>query len=187
MLVEAECCWSVVVPGKYVEKNGRVPGNVIMNLLLKYLLKIKATKDYGYFLAVTDLKSIGGGYIEDSYGYVPFPVKFSCRMFTPIAGEIMVGIVHKVQSEGVFLKSGPMNFVYLSAQKMPNYHFEPDGEKPSFLNNDQSRIEMGVAIRFVILAVRWVQRMEGEFAVLASLVGDSLGPISLTGYDGLDI
>ncbi|KAG9131975.1 hypothetical protein Leryth_017182 [Lithospermum erythrorhizon] len=186
MLAETDCCCHVVVPGKYLEKNGRVPGNVIVKALLQYLLNIKAMKDYGYFLAVTNLKSIGSGHIEDSCGCAHFPVNFSCRIFTPIAGEIMVGIVHKVLRFGVFLKSGPMNYVYLSAQTMPNYHFEPGGENKSFLNNDRSRIQIGVAIRFVILAARWAET-EGEYGVLASLVGDSLGPIALAGNDGLDI
>ncbi|GAA0171130.1 hypothetical protein LIER_41087 [Lithospermum erythrorhizon] len=72
------------------------------------------------------------------------------------------------------------------AQTMPNYHFEPGGENKSFLNNDRSRIQIGVAIRFVILAARWAET-EGEYGVLASLVGDSLGPIALAGNDGLDI
>ncbi|GAA0175072.1 hypothetical protein LIER_28325 [Lithospermum erythrorhizon] len=76
------------------------------------------------------------------------------------------------------------SFKSLSELNKPN--LSPEEEYQVLLNNDRSRIQIGVAIRFVILAARWAET-EGEYGVLASLVGDSLGPIALAGNDGLDI
>lgn len=42
----------------------------------------------------------------------------------------------------------------------------------------------------MVLGVRWIEKrrlVKKEFVMLASLVGDSLGPISLSGSDELDL
>ncbi|KAL3846261.1 hypothetical protein ACJIZ3_003664 [Penstemon smallii] len=64
----------------------------------------KATKDLGYFLAVTTVQSIGEGKVRQQSGDVLFP-------------------------HGIFLKCGPTDQVYLSHLKMADYQYVP-GENP---------------------------------------------------------
>jgi DNA-directed RNA polymerase-4/5 subunit 7 len=72
---------------------------------------------------------------------------------------------------------------------MPNYQYTSE-ENPVFLNDELARIENNVLVRFSVLDVRWIEKMwdmRRDFMMLASLVGDSLGPISLCGSDELDL
>lgn len=175
----------VVVPIKILEKNKKVLTSVVAKRLLLQMSKMKACES-GYMLAVTKLISIGLGDDKFSSQHIIFPVDFCCRVFTPVAGEVMTGIVHKISSSGVFLKSGPMNMVYISSRVMPDYHYVP-GETRRFMRDDLSKIEIGVVVRYVVLAVRWIEDKWREFRVLASIDADGLGPVSLNGLDGLDL
>ncbi|OIS98856.1 PREDICTED: DNA-directed RNA polymerase V subunit 7-like [Nicotiana attenuata] len=197
MLCDLEILFYVVVPMKDIKESGQVPGSVVIKHLLDHLACVRVTEDCGYFLRITKVKSIGNGkmYQEklnngklmELSEYIIFPVTFCFRSFLPKTGEVLVGIVIKVVSNGVFLKCGPMKFVYLSVRKMPNYTYV-SGEKPFFLCDDHSRIENEVAVRFVVFAVRWNNgAVARDFNILASIEGDCLGPISLNGLDGLEL
>ncbi|XP_073053431.1 DNA-directed RNA polymerase V subunit 7-like isoform X3 [Primulina eburnea] len=184
MLHEGIFTLKVAVPVNNLDKNREVLVSVIVNRLLKQLSNIKAS-EHGYFLAVTKLRSIGQEDTNFSSQHVLFPVDFHCRTFIPVQGEVMTGIVRSVQHNGIFLKCGPMNIVYLSAQLMPDYHYV-SGEN-LYQRDDSSKIENGVVVRFMIYAVRWIEDMWRDFRVLATLKGDGLGPVSLNGLDGLDL
>ncbi|CAK9148321.1 unnamed protein product [Ilex paraguariensis] len=189
MLCEVECCYPVVIPAKSLDRSGLVPQSTIVTCLLKQLLNCKAAEECGYFLAVTNLKSIDNGKFNDSDKYLLFLVTFCCRTFLPVNGEVMLGVVQSIHRRGVFLKCGPMKYVYLSARKMPNYYYV-DGKNPYFISDDLSRIENDVVIRFMVFGVRWTtknQQVEREFMILATLEGDRLGPISLPGSDELGL
>lgn len=185
MLREVVLTHRVVIPVKSVDKNKEVLASFIVDRLLKQLSNVKACED-GYLLAVTKLISIGRGYSTFGSEHILFPVDFCCRTFTPVDGEIMTGIVHKIAHRGVFLKSGPMNMVYLAEGLMPNYHYV-SGENPAFVREDSSKIEIGVVIRYRVLAVRWIEDRWNEFRVLASITANGLGPVSLNGLDGMDL
>lgn len=188
MLCDVECLFHAVVPAKDLDSNGSVHQSLIITRLLKQLSNVKVTEDLGYFLAVTELKSIGNAKFDDSSKYILFPVTFVCRTFLPVNGEIMLGVVRKVHSSGVFLKCGPMNYVYLSSQKMPNYYYVPNGKNPFFSSDNLSRIEKDVVVRFRVFALRWTSRKnEREIMILATLEGDCLGPISLAGSDEMEL
>lgn len=185
MLCDAECCCQVIIPRKFLER-GPVYKGLIATRLLYQLSSVIATEKCGYFLAVTEVKSIGRGKPCESSTCIVFPVTFCCRTLIPKSDEIMTGTVHIVQRRGVFLKCGPMNQIYLSAQKMPNYQYIETESPPFFLSNDMSRIEKNVVIRFLIFAVRWKEDKYRQFKILASIEGESLGPISLAGTDGME-
>lgn len=192
MLCEVECLQHVAVLTKDVDTNGTVPTSSIVSSLLKQLKMCKALEEFGYFVGVTKLKTIGNAIINDeSLKYIDFLVAFNCRTLLPVKGEVMIGIVHSINRFGVFLKSGPMKVVYLSTRKMPNYYYfveeeEEEEGKPVFLsNNDLSRIEKDVVIRFTVFATRWNQRTR-DIRVLASIDGESLGPVTTAGFDGFD-
>ncbi|TQD90176.1 hypothetical protein C1H46_024282 [Malus baccata] len=179
----------VAVLPENLDQDRLVSTRTVVTRLLEDLLREKADKDLGYFLAVTGLKRIGKGEVVDNSGDVFFPVVFNCRMFLPCKGEIMEGVVHHIYRLGVFLRCGPINYVFLSARKMPNFRYVA-GESPVFLNDDLAKIEKDVVIRFKVLGVRWIEIRDDirkEFVMLASLEGDSLGPLTLPGPDGLDL
>ncbi|KAI3700791.1 hypothetical protein L2E82_45429 [Cichorium intybus] len=185
MLCEVECLQHVSISTKDLDKTGKIPASSIVTKLLKQLTIYKALEEFGYFLGVTKLKAIKNGINHDSKKYIDFLVVFNCRTLLPVKGEVMIGIVHSINRFGVFLKSGPMKVVYLSTRKMPNYYFVDEGE-PVFLSNDMSRIENDVVVRFVVFATRWNQRTR-DIRVLASIEGESLGPVSSAGLDGFEV
>lgn len=189
MYREVECLQHVVIPTTDLDTNGTIPTSSVVTNLLKQLTIYKALEEFGYFLGVTKLKAIGNGRKHESTKYIDFLVAFNCRTLLPMKGEVMTGIVHTISRFGVFLKSGPMKIVYLSTRKMPNYYFVDDENgkgKPLFLSNDFSRIEMGVVVQFVVLATRWSQRTR-DISVLASIEGESLGPVATAGLDGFEL
>lgn len=189
MFGEVEFFVTVTILADSLDRNGLIPQRSIITCLLKDLLSLKASKDHGYFLAVTNLKSIGRGEVVNNSGDVLFPVVFNCRTFMPMKGEILLGIVHHTCRHGVLLRCGPVKYCFLSARKMPNYNYISE-ENPVFLSDGLARIENGVVVRFSVLDVRWIEKrwdMRRDFMMLASLVGDSLGPISLCGSDELDL
>nr|XP_043629877.1 DNA-directed RNA polymerase IV subunit 7-like isoform X2 [Erigeron canadensis] len=184
MFREVECLSHVVIHSKDLNTKGVCPTSSVVTNLLKQLTNLKAYEEFGYVLGVTKLKAIGNARKIGSTKYM-FLVAFNCRTLLPMKGEVMIGIVHSISRYGVFLKSGPMKIVYLSIRKMPNYSYVDEG-KPMFLCNDMSRIEKGVVVRFVVLATRWSQRTR-DHNVLASIDGDSLGPVATAGLDGFDL
>ncbi|KAL6989815.1 hypothetical protein U1Q18_015565 [Sarracenia purpurea var. burkii] len=190
MFREMEIRGRVAIPTKSLDRNGLVAHSSVVSCLLKELLLMKSTEEHGYFLAVTGLKSIGNGVFEEESRDILFPVAFYCRTFLPVNGDIMLGIVHKIHTRGVFLRCGPMKYIYLSAQKMPNFYYVQWKTREIFMNDDFSRIEKGVVIRFVVFATRWMKKhwdIEREFTILASIEGDCLGPVSLPGSGELGL
>lgn len=170
-------------------RSGLVRQKNIMYVLLLNLFNEKASKDYGYFLSVTSLKSISKQEVLDKKTRDMFlSVVFKCRTFLPRRGEILEGVVYHMFKRGVLLRCGPMKNVYLSIRKMPNYIYL-SGKNPVFFNNNGLRkIEINVVVRFVVFGVRWIEErgnIKNEFEMLATIEGDeSLGPLSLCEDDG---
>lgn len=166
--------WNVMIPAEDMDMKGLLQRSILIRLLDDFASK-KATKDLGYLVALKDLEEIGEGRIRENNGEVVFPVVFTGVTFKIFKEEILNGVVHKVFKSGVLLRSGPCETVYLSNLKMPGYEYIP-GEDPVFVNQNLSRIQIGSTVRFVVLAVDW-REAEKDFIVLASLVGDYLGPV----------
>ncbi|OMO99717.1 hypothetical protein CCACVL1_03663 [Corchorus capsularis] len=176
MFLKVEQQWNVIVsPEKLVAKGLMLQKAIVVRLLDDFASK-KANKDFGYFINVTTVENIGDGKVRHSTGDVLFPVSFSGITFKMFRGEILRGVVHKVLKHGVFLKCGPVQNIYLSHLKMPDYKYVP-GENAFFMNDKQSRIEKDVVVRFIVIGTKWMEA-EREFQALVSLEGDYLGPIS---------
>ncbi|KAG5554537.1 hypothetical protein RHGRI_012178 [Rhododendron griersonianum] len=146
MFRELEFSGHVGFPINSLDGNGSVAHSSVVTCLLKELLLLKSTKEHGYFLAITKLKSIGNGEYEEESSDIFYPLAFFCRTFLPVKGDVMLGVVHKLYNRGVFLRCGPMQFVYLSATKMPNFHYVRLKTQEVFMNDDLTRIETGVVI-----------------------------------------
>ncbi|KAG5554506.1 hypothetical protein RHGRI_012150 [Rhododendron griersonianum] len=176
MFLKVQLPWNVIIPAESLDTKGlMLQKSIIIRLLDDFSTK-KATKDLGYFLAVTTLDHIGEGKVRQHTGDVLFPVLFSCVTFKPLRGEILEGVVHKILKHGVFLRSGPIENIYLSNQKMSDYKNVP-GENPIFMNDKLSKIEKDVVVRFSVIGTKYIE-VEREFQAVVSLEGDFLGPVS---------
>ncbi|XP_077248072.1 RNA polymerase Rpb7-like, N-terminal domain-containing protein [Tasmannia lanceolata] len=176
MYLEIEMNSHVLIPPEELHEEGLMLQRAIMIHLLDDIAKKKATKDHGYFLAVTTLNSIGEGKVRELTGDVLFPVSFNCITFKPFKGEVLQGVVEKILKHGVLLKCGPIETIFLSNKTMKDYKFVP-GENPMFLSENHSKLEKNEVVRFMVLGWKWVES-EREFQLLATLEGDFLGPIA---------
>ena len=176
MFLKVELPWNVMIPAENMDAKGLMLKRTILIQLLEAFASKRATKELGYYLTVTSLDKIGEGKIREHTGEVMFPVVFSGMTFKIFKGEILEGVVHKVLRHGLFMRCGPVENVYLSHVKMPDYKYLP-GENPIFMNEKMSRIQVDTLVRFVVIGTKWME-VEKEFQALASLEGDYLGPIS---------
>ncbi|OVA05324.1 RNA polymerase Rpb7 [Macleaya cordata] len=175
MYLKVELPRNVVIPPDQLDGEGLILQRSIIIRLLEDFSSRKATQEHGYFVAPTTLERIGEGKVRQDSGDVLFPVVFTCITFKPFRGEILRGVVNKIMKQGVFLSCGPIEKVYLAAQKMADYHHVP-GENPIFMNDKHSRIEKDVEVRFMVLGTKWIET-DREFQILGSLEGDYLGPV----------
>ncbi|XP_010440351.1 PREDICTED: DNA-directed RNA polymerase V subunit 7-like [Camelina sativa] len=175
MFIKVKLPWNVMIAAENMDAKGLILKRAILVQLLDAFASKKATKELGYYVTVTALDKIGEGKIREHTGEVLFPVMFSGMTFKIFKGEIIHGVVHKVLKHGVFMRCGPIENVYLSYTKMPDYKYIP-GENPIFMNDKMSRIQDEATVRVVVLGTKWMEA-EREFQALASLEGDYLGPI----------
>ncbi|KAB2625524.1 DNA-directed RNA polymerase V subunit 7-like [Pyrus ussuriensis x Pyrus communis] len=176
MFLKVQLPWNVVIPAESLDMKGLMLQKSIVVRLLEDFASRKATKDQGYYLALTTLESVGEGKVRQQTGDVLFPVVFSAVTFKLFRGEIAEGVVHKVLKHGVFLSCGPVENMYLSKMKMPDYDYVP-GENPVFMNRKMSKIEKGTTVRFIVIGTKWLEAQR-EFQALVGLHADYLGPVS---------
>ncbi|KAJ8755672.1 hypothetical protein K2173_022267 [Erythroxylum novogranatense] len=176
MFLKVQCPWNVIIPAENLDANELMLQKSIITRLLEDFAGKRATKELGYFLAITTLDSIGEGKVRQNTGDVLFPVVYSAITFKIFRGEVLEGVVHKVLKHGVFLRCGPVEHIYLSSVKMPDYRHLP-AENPVFLSDKMSKIEKDVVVRFIVIGTKWLEA-EREFQALVSLEGDYLGPVS---------
>ncbi|XP_074284860.1 DNA-directed RNA polymerase V subunit 7-like [Silene latifolia] len=175
MFLKVQLPWNVTIPAEQLDEKGLVLQRAITLQLMDDFATKKATKELGYLLAVSTLDDIGEGRIRRQTGDVLFPICFNCITFKIFRGEILEGVVHRVLRHGVFLKCGPIETIFLSAQKMPDYQHVP-GENPMFISEKQSKIEKDVVVRFSVIGTKWIES-EREFQAVVSVDGDFLGPV----------
>uniref|UniRef100_A0ACD5WNL4 Uncharacterized protein n=1 Tax=Avena sativa TaxID=4498 RepID=A0ACD5WNL4_AVESA len=174
VFLQAEMSWNVLIHPDQLSPEGLLLRKSILTRLLEDMTNRKASKDHGYFVAVNELKAISEGKVRELTGDVLFPVTFTCITEKPMKGEIMVGSVEKILKHGVFLKSGPMENIFLSGKTMSEYKYI-GGESPMFMK-DHSKLEKGTAVRFKVMGFRWMEA-DRQFQLLATLTGDFLRPL----------
>ncbi|XP_057538502.1 DNA-directed RNA polymerase V subunit 7 [Amaranthus tricolor] len=175
MFIKVQLPWNVIIPAQNMDVKGLMLQKSIIQRLMEDFSAKKTTKDLGYLLAVTTLDEIGEGRVRQQTGDVMYPVTFSCLTFKIFRGEVLDGTVHKVLRHGVFLRCGPIETIFLSAQKMPGYQHVP-GDNPMFISEKQMKIEKDVVVRFCVIGTKWVEA-DKEFQAVVGLEGDFLGPI----------
>jgi DNA-directed RNA polymerase-4/5 subunit 7 len=174
VFLQAEMSWNVLIPADQLSLEGLLVRKSIIVRLLEDITNRKASKDHGYYIGVNELKAISEGKVRELTGDVLFPVTFTCITEKPMKGEILVGSVEKILKHGVFLKSGPMENIFLSEKTMSDYKYI-GGESPMFMK-DHSKLEKDTFVRFKVMGFRWMEA-DRQFQLLATLSGDFLGPL----------
>ncbi|XP_057805724.1 DNA-directed RNA polymerase V subunit 7-like [Salvia miltiorrhiza] len=176
MYLKSKLSWNVVIPAERLDAGGLMLQKAIITRLMADFAAKKASKDLGYFLALSTVGSIGEGKVRKQSGDVIFLVDFSCITFKALPGEILEGVVHKLLKQGVFLRCGPVQTIFLAHQKMDDYQYMP-GENPYFMNAKSSKIDKGVVVRFLVIGSKFIE-VEKDFQLIGSLEGDYLGPVA---------
>ncbi|KAE8803549.1 DNA-directed RNA polymerase II subunit RPB7 [Hordeum vulgare] len=174
VFLQEEMSWNVLISPDQLSPKGLLLRKSIIVRLLEDITNRKASNEHGYYIAVNELKTISEGKVRELTGDVLFPVTFTCITQRPMKGEILVGSVEKILKHGVFLKSGPIESIFLSEKSMSDYKYM-GGENPMFMK-DHSKLERDTAVRFKVMGFRWMEA-ERQFQLLASLAGDFLGPL----------
>ncbi|KAI0493493.1 hypothetical protein KFK09_023611 [Dendrobium nobile] len=137
----------------------------------------KASMKYGYFLSPIYINHADDGRTNQFTNEYLFKVSLNCTTMKPCKGEILIGTIYKVMENGIFLKCGPIQNIFLSEKKMKDYKFSID-EQPIFVNmNRESSMQEGTKVRFKVFDLKWIES-EKEFHVLATIEANYLGPMS---------
>ncbi|RLN29290.1 DNA-directed RNA polymerase V subunit 7-like [Panicum miliaceum] len=174
VFLEAEMSWNVLISPRELDRKGLLLRKAIIVRLLEDVTNRRASKEHGYYIAVNQLKAISEGKVRELTGDVLFPVTFTCITQKPMKGEVMVGYVDRILKHGVFLKSGPVESIFMAEKSMSDYKYI-GGENPMFMN-DHSKLEKDTAIRFKVMGLRWMEA-DRQFQLLATIAGDFLGPL----------
>ncbi|XP_044487236.1 DNA-directed RNA polymerase V subunit 7-like [Mangifera indica] len=168
-----------------------VSGRYLLTKVLQFLFQEKASNEHGVFLAVNSLKNIDIGQVLDKSGYTSFTVTVQCRTFKPEVGDVLQGFVHYISQEGAFLQTGPVRYGFLPFMNMPGYSYFPAAQEEPFFSNGETnkKIKIGSVVQFVVVGVSWIEKtahVEREFALVAGIDREGLGPVFLPGTDELD-
>ncbi|ODV93093.1 hypothetical protein PACTADRAFT_52147 [Pachysolen tannophilus NRRL Y-2460] len=130
---------------------------------------------FGFIVTVLDSMTIevGKGKILPTSGYAEFQVKYRAVVWRPFKGEVVDGIVSKVERIGIFVDVGPLE-VFIAVQTLPNeLTYNPSNNPPAFMSEDQL-ITKGSKIRLKITAVR---SDVNHIVALGSINEDYLGAL----------
>jgi len=131
---------------------------------------------YGFIITVTSVEHMGMGRVQESTGFVIFPVKFKAIVFKPFKGEVVDGVVTQVTKMGFFADVGPLQ-VFVSRHMVPeDVVFDAQSNPPCFASTDATvRVEKDTEVRMKIVGTR----VDGsEVFAIGSIKEDYLGVIS---------
>ncbi|PKU68082.1 DNA-directed RNA polymerase II subunit RPB7 [Dendrobium catenatum] len=166
----------VVIPFSMLTFASLPSRKVILLNLLKQIYGRKASENHGHYIAVMNLNAISELQINEVTGDAFVPVYFNCATVKPYIGEILIGTVTTILESGIFLKSGPMDNIYLSKTMMGGYE-NSLSEEPMFLKmNGLSYMKKGTKVRFRVFDIKWIKSLK-VFNVTATILGDYLGPL----------
>ncbi|PIA62410.1 hypothetical protein AQUCO_00200432v1 [Aquilegia coerulea] len=175
--------FSDVVLARNMQLHPRYIGpNVRENLIAKLIKDVQGTCNHGYsVVAITGVDDIGEGKIrDDGSGLVTYPVKYQCKIFEPVEGEIMDVVVTMVNKMGFFAQDeNNICKIFVSNHLMPDDMEFQSGIIPYYLSSDGSvKIQEDTLVRLKIVGSRVDAT---EIFCIGSLRDDFLGVINDAG------
>ncbi|PKU72522.1 DNA-directed RNA polymerase II subunit RPB7 [Dendrobium catenatum] len=176
VFLEIERYAHMVIPFSVIDSVTHTHEEIIFLDLYHKCTSKKTSKENGYCVALSSRSPISTMHFDHNSHQILLQVTFSYTAMKPCRGEILIGTITEIKQNGIILKCGPMKNIFLSKIRMEDYEFRPSNE-PMFLKvNGLSYMKKGTKVRFRVLIVKWIQSEE-EFNILASILGDYLGPI----------
>jgi DNA-directed RNA polymerase II subunit RPB7 len=146
---------------------------------LKNLLKAKLiekvqgsiTEKYGYVVVVIKVEEPQFGKILDTSGDVLFNIKYSAVVMKPFVGEVLDGVIERVEKYGIHVAVGPFKVFISNTQFPPGYDYI-DNSYMSRVHND--KLTLGSEVRFRIVGVQFDNN---EFRPTGTMDENYLGPL----------
>lgn len=148
---------------------------------LKNLLKARliekvqgsVSEKYGYVICVINVEEPSCGKILDTSGDVLFNIKYKAVVMKPFVGEIVDGVIEKVEKYGIHVSVGPIRVFISNTQFPPDFVYREDNNLyESKVNND--KLKLDTEVRFRIMGVQY----EGnEFHPTGTMNENYLGPL----------
>jgi DNA-directed RNA polymerase II subunit RPB7 len=130
---------------------------------------------YGFIITVTSIDNWGLGQIEETTGFVVFPVKFKAIVFKPFRNEILDAVVTQVSKVGFFADIGPLQVFVSSHSIPPDIKFDPQNNPPCFISDDATvKIEKDSEVRLKIIGIR----IDDGIFCIGTIKEDFLGVLS---------
>jgi DNA-directed RNA polymerase II subunit RPB7 len=148
---------------------------------LKDLLKAKliekvegsVSEKHGYIICVLSVDDPSTGKILDTSGDVLFSIRYKAVIMKPFVGEVVDGVIEKVDQYGIHVNVGPIKVFISNSQFPPD--FEYSGSNNYYISRSKNdKLSVGSEVRFRIMGVQF----EGnEFHPTGTMNENYLGPL----------
>lgn len=132
------------------------------------------TEKYGYIISVIGVETNNiTGKILDTSGDVLFNMTYRAVVMKPFVGEVIDGVIEKVEKYGIHVAVGPLRVFISNTQFPPDFVYREDNNLyESKVNSDKLKLDTDV--RFRIMGVQF----EGnEFHPTGTMAENYLGPL----------
>ncbi|OQV20217.1 DNA-directed RNA polymerase II subunit RPB7 [Hypsibius exemplaris] len=131
---------------------------------------------YGFVIAVTQVVSVGAGFIQPGQGFVVYPVKYKAVVFRPFKGEVCDAVVTQVNKVGIFCEMGPLS-CFVSRHSIPaEMEFDPAATPACYRSKDEELvIQPDDEIRVKIVGTRVDAK---DIFAIGTLMDDFLGLVN---------
>jgi DNA-directed RNA polymerase II subunit RPB7 len=148
---------------------------------LKHLLKARliekvqgsVSERYGYIVCVISVEDPSVGKILDTSGDVLFNIRYKAVVMKPFVGEVLDGVIEKVEKYGIHVGVGPIK-VFISNSQFPS-DFEYNETNNTYISKTKNdKLSVDADIRFRIMGVQFESN---EFHPTGTMNDNYLGPL----------
>ena len=133
------------------------------------------SEKYGYIVCVIRVDEPASGKILDTSGDVLFSVRYRAVVMKPFPGEVVDGVIEKVERYGIHVLVGPIR-VFISNSNFPS-DFEYCENQNCYISKSQNdKLQNDTEVRFRILNVQF-DTEKNEFHPTGTMSEDYLGPL----------
>jgi DNA-directed RNA polymerase II subunit RPB7 len=131
------------------------------------------SEKYGYVICVLNVDDSSSGKVLDTTGDVLFNMRYRAVVMKPFEGEIMDGVIEKVDKYGVQVGVGPFRVFISNSQFPPDFEYnESNNTYVSKTQNDKLAVDSEVRFRII-----GVQFENNEFHPTGTMNEHYLGPL----------